>query len=76
MTAPRTMLLLPHSILTALAATACAAAHAQTADDAPVAAPACAIAIVTGVRGAATNLPEYIAARERDSYPYLADHPL
>ncbi|MBF3727857.1 hypothetical protein ISG25_35610, partial [Burkholderia pseudomallei] len=49
MTAPRTMLLLRHAILTALAATACASAHAQTADDAPVAAPACAIAIVTGV---------------------------
>ncbi|WP_076907799.1 hypothetical protein [Burkholderia pseudomallei] len=76
MTAPRTMLLLRHAILTALAATACASAHAQTADDAPVAAPACAIAIVTGVGGAATNLREYLAARERDRYRYLADHPL
>ncbi|EDK86662.1 hypothetical protein D8O27_06965 [Burkholderia mallei] len=58
MTAPRTMLLLRHAILTALAATACA------------------IAIVTGVGGAATNLREYLAARERDRYRYLADHPL
>ncbi len=75
-TASRTMPFLRISILTALAAAICAAAHAQAVDDTPAAAPACAIAIVTGVGGAAPNLREYLAARERDRYRYLADHPL
>ncbi|WP_366818575.1 hypothetical protein [Burkholderia thailandensis] len=75
-TASRTMSFLRISIVTALAAAVCASAHAQIVDDAPASTPACSIAIVTGVGGAASNLREYLAARERDRYRYLADHPL
>ena len=57
-------------------AAASTAATAQTTAASDTPSLQCAIGYVTGVGGSAQSVREYLAARDRDKYRYLADNPI